>query len=144
MYCKNCGKEVDSNAAVCVSCGTLVGQGNNFCGNCGADLVPGAAVCMSCGYAVQQSAIVSADAKSKMAAGLLGIFLGGYGVHNFYLGYTVKAIIQLSITILGILTSCIYIGFLLIPAASIWGLVEGILILTGSIKVDGKGNPLRE
>ena len=26
--------------------------------------------------------------KSKMAAGLLGIFLGTFGVHNFYLGYT--------------------------------------------------------
>lgn len=27
------------------------------------------------------------NAKSKMAAGLLGIFLGSFGVHNFYLGY---------------------------------------------------------
>lgn len=26
--------------------------------------------------------------KSKIAAGLLGIFLGGLGIHKFYLGYT--------------------------------------------------------
>lgn len=31
------------------------------------------------------------DQKSKMAAGLLGIFLGGLGIHNFYLGYTGKS-----------------------------------------------------
>ena len=33
--------------------------------------------------------------KSKIAAGLLGIFLGSFGVHNFYLGYTGKAVAQL-------------------------------------------------
>lgn len=43
------------------------------------------------------------NAKSKMAAGLLGIFLGSFGVHNFYLGYTTKAVIQLVCTIVGIL-----------------------------------------
>ena len=30
--------------------------------------------------------------KSKIVAGLLGLFLGGLGVHNFYLGYTGKAV----------------------------------------------------
>ena len=34
---------------------------------------------------------VGTPLKSKMAAGLLGIFLGAFGVHNFYLGYTTKA-----------------------------------------------------
>lgn len=136
MYCKNCGNAVDSNAAVCVSCGTPVGQGNKFCGNCGTELSPGAAVCMSCGYAVQQNVIASSDAKSKMAAGLLGIFLGAFGVHNFYLGYKGKALAQLLISVL----SC---GFLAV-ASEIWGLIEGIMILTGSINTDANGNPLRD
>ena len=35
------------------------------------------------------------EKKSKIGAGLLGIFLGGFGVHNFYLGYKDKAIAQL-------------------------------------------------
>ena len=39
--------------------------------------------------------------KSKIAAGLLGIFLGSLGIHNFYLGYTKKAILQLCLTIGG-------------------------------------------
>ena len=72
--------------------------------------------------------------KSKIAAGLLGIFLGSFGVHNFYLGYTGKAIAQLLITLL----TCGFGAFI----SSIWGFIEGILILTGSINVDGNGNPL--
>ena len=74
--------------------------------------------------------------KSKMAAGLLGIFLGSLGVHNFYLGYTGKAVAQLLITLL----TC---GFGSV-ISGIWGLIEGIMILTGSIKVDGKNVPLAE
>jgi TM2 domain-containing membrane protein YozV len=70
--------------------------------------------------------------KSKIAAGLLGIFLGGLGVHNFYLGYTQKGIIQL---VLGICTCGL---------SSIWGLIEGIMILTGSINTDAQGRPLRD
>lgn len=76
------------------------------------------------------------EQKSKMAAGLLGIFLGSLGIHNFYLGYTGKALAQLLISLL----TC---GF---GAAitGIWGLIEGIMILTGSIAVDGKGVPLKD
>lgn len=76
------------------------------------------------------------NAKSKIAAGLLGIFLGAFGVHNFYLGYTGKAVAQLLITVL----SCGILSW----ASAIWGLVEGIMILTGSTTVDGKGNPLAD
>lgn len=81
--------------------------------------------------------LVPADQrKSKVAAGVLGILLGFLGVHNFYLGYTGKAIAQLLITLL----SC----FILSWASWIWGLVEGILILTGSMAVDGQGVPLKD
>ncbi len=59
--------------------------------------------------------------KSKIVAGILGILLGVFGVHNFYLGNTGKAVAQLLITVLSA-------GFLSWVSA-IWGLVEGILIL---------------
>lgn len=72
--------------------------------------------------------------KSKLAAGLLGILVGAFGVHNFYLGYTGKAVAQLLITVL----TC---GFGAV-ISSIWGLIEGILILTGSINTDAQGRPL--
>ncbi len=71
-----------------------------------------------------------------MAAGLLGIFLGAFGVHNFYLGYTGRAVAQLLISVL----SC---GTLAV-VSEIWGLIEGIMILCGNINTDGQGNPLGE
>ena len=46
--------------------------------------------------------------------------------------------------VVGIVTSCIVIGVIPMMAASIWGLVEGIMILTGSINKDAKGNPLTD
>ena len=77
--------------------------------------------------------------KSKVAAGLLAIFLGWLGVHNFYLGYTSKAVGQLLLTLIG------WIACGLGPfAAWVWGLIEGIMLLTGSIAVDADGNKLVE
>ena len=135
MFCRNCGNPMDPNAAVCVKCGVPVGSGVNFCPNCGNPTDPSAAVCVKCGVALARP-VPQGEQKSKLAAGLLGIFLGSLGIHNIYLGYTVKAVIQLVITIV----TC---GFGAI-VSSIWGLIEGILILTGRIAVDGKGVPLKE
>ncbi len=132
MFCKNCGNQIDANAAICVKCGFAKGTGNNYCSNCGAQVTPGAVVCMNCGFSLTNSPVVNpAEQKSKLTAGLLGIFLGGFGVHNFSLGYTGKAIAQI------VLSFCFGIG-------AIWGLIEGIMILTGSINKDAKGVPLKD
>ena len=101
--------------------------------------------------------------KSRLIAGLLGIFLGSYGVHNFYLGYTRKAIIQVSLSVgslilaiflymLAAILSVIVIGIFIFPIAFlinmipvgiwVWGLVEGIMIFSGNINKDANGNPL--
>ena len=103
--------------------------------------------------------------KSKLAAGLLGVFLGSFGVHNFYLGYTEKGVAQVSLffgsIVLSVilwalagLLSIVLVGFLLMPIAFlmdfvpfaiwVWGLIEGIMILCGNIKTDAKGNPLTD
>ena len=107
-FCSNCGKELNENQDVCLNCGVSIKRNNQPNNN--------------------------PNAKSKIAAGLLGIFLGTFGVHNFYLGYTGKAVAQLLITIL----SC----FTLSVVSAIWGLIEGIMILTGSITTDANGNQL--
>ncbi|MFP5236666.1 MAG: NINE protein [Acidobacteriota bacterium] len=39
------------------------------------------------------------EARSRTAFTLLGIFLGSFGAHSFYAGYTRKAVIQLLLTI---------------------------------------------
>lgn len=88
---------------------------------------------------VESTETKSTEGKSKMAAGLLGIFLGSFGVHNFYLGNTGKAIGQLLLTLIG------WIACGMGPlAAWVWGLVEGIMILTGKIDTDADGNPLTD
>ena len=104
---------------------------------------PGAAP----GQMPYQAGVGYYDQKSKVAAGLLGIFLGTLGVHNFYLGYTNKAIGQLVGTIVGFVLSIIVIGIFIVLGIQIWALVEGILILCaqpGSQPwgVDARGIPL--
>jgi TM2 domain-containing membrane protein YozV len=69
--------------------------------------------------------------KSKLTAGLLGIFLGGFGVGRFYLGYTNIGVLQLVVSVV----TC---GF-----GSIWGFIDGIIILIGNVP-DPKGRPLRD
>lgn len=65
------------------------------------------------------------QSKSKVAAGLLAIFLGGLGIHKFYLGYTTQGIILLLVSLLGML--------LLGPViAIVISLIEGIIYLTRS------------
>ncbi len=136
MYCKNCGNQVATDSAVCLNCGVAAGAGTNFCPNCGAQTMQGAAVCTSCGVALGVAPINNVQRKSKLAAGLLGILLGYLGVHNFYLGNTGKGVAQLLITVLTCGAGSIVSG--------IWGLVEGIQILTGSINTDANGVPLGE
>lgn len=93
---------------------------------------PAATVCLNCGHAIEVKPNVDpALQKSKLVAGLLGILLGGLGVHNFYLGFTGKGVAQI------LLSFCFGVGY-------IWGLIEGIMILLGKIDKDAKGIPLKD
>ncbi|ATL71747.1 hypothetical protein CRH09_13255 [Nocardia terpenica] len=69
--------------------------------------------------------------KSKLAAGLLQIFLGFFGVGRFYLGYTGLGVAQLVVSIL----TC--------GVGHIWGLIDGIMILAGKVR-DPDGRPLQD
>lgn len=96
-----------------------------FCPNCGAELDENSDVCLKCGKIIKNK-----KGKSKLAAGLLGIFLGAWGIHNFYLGFEKKGILQIVVTII----TC--------GIGGVWGFIEGILILAGSINEDADGNLL--
>ena len=45
MFCKNCGNQMDPNAAVCVKCGVSKGMGFQFCPNCGKPTIPSFITC---------------------------------------------------------------------------------------------------
>ena len=108
-------------AKYCINCGTQMDDNQQFCPSCGAQ---------------QNIASVATptqpkpQGKSKIVAGLLGIFLGSLGIHNFYLGNTGRAIAQIIVTIF----TC--------SLGGLWGVIEGILILCGNINTDADGNPL--
>jgi len=75
--------------------------------------------------------------KSRVGAGVLGILLGAFGVHNFYLGRTGVGVLQLLLTVLSL--------GVLSPVTWVWSVIEGILILVGSpsFATDRRGIPLR-
>ena len=129
MYCGNCGMMLPYGAPSCPNCGMAAGYGTNYCRNCGMALNHGSSYCSACGSNVGGN--ISVGGKSRLVAGLLGIFLGGLGIHNFYLGYTRRGVAQ-------ILLSVFTAGL-----GSLWGFIEGVLILIGNYRqTDANGRYL--
>ena len=66
--------------------------------------------------------------RDHIAAGLLAIFLGMFGVHKFYLGYNRTAFIMMAVSIIG---SIVTLG---LAGAVIWliAIIEGIIYLSKS------------
>jgi len=98
MFCSNCGTQISGS----------------FCPNCGA----AKGTEPTGGYAAPQhpTAAPSASSKSRVTAGVLGILLGGLGIHKFYMGKIGAGVVY------------ILLCWTYIPA--IVGLVEGIIYLT--------------
>lgn len=103
----------------------------------GRELLPHAAA-----YGQMNPALVRP--KSHAAAALLAFFLGSLGVHNFYLGYNSRGVIQLVMWLLSLLTVVVFIGFLGFMVVGIWAFIEFLLILfrSGSYGYDSRGIPL--
>ncbi|APT84671.1 hypothetical protein CAQU_05855 [Corynebacterium aquilae DSM 44791] len=84
------------------------------------------------------------ERKSKLIAVLLAFFLGSFGVHDFYAGYTMRGLIKLGLTTLSILTFGV-LGILFGPVLTVWIIVDIIMILIGGgwYSTDSKGNPFQ-
>lgn len=97
FYCSHCRQNIppaavelamrgdDAGAkalvASAVAGGAAQAHATAFCRTCGASILAAAEICPKCG--VRQKA---ASTKSRITAGILALFLGGLGVHKFYLG----------------------------------------------------------
>ena len=105
----------------CTKCGAMNDDLAQYCSNCQSVLSPVG------GYQPMQSVNQGAltdwtqmGADKRIVAGILGILVGGLGIHKFMLGYTTEGIIQIVISVV----TC--------GAGSIIGLIEGIIYLTKS------------
>lgn len=89
---------------------------------------------LSATWQMSDSAPAGWQPKQKMVAGILGILLGSWGIHSFYMGNTKKGIIQIVVTIV----TC--------GIGGLWGFIEGIMILIGNenTRTDAYGFPLTE
>jgi len=136
VNCPNCGGTVPPNTNRCIKCGSFIEQQQ--------PVQPVQVIQPLVQQPPQEIAVtqdnlpVGPPVKSKVAAGLLGIFLGGLGIHRYYLGYAGIGTIMLLMTLVFSWLTC---GATAI-GAGVWGLIEGILILSGVMDVDAKGRPL--
>lgn len=122
MICNKCGERVPDESRYCMYCGGRVnkiqyyGDDNNT----------------SLKSYYTDIDVGSSDPKSRTTAGLLGVFLGAFGIHRFYLGYTGIGIAQIVVSLI----TCIIGG-------AIWGFIEGLCILCDTaITTDSEGNDL--
>ena len=96
-----------------------------FCNHCGAEINDEAVVCVKCGCSVTPPRKNPADKSSKdwIVTLLLCSFLGGFGVHRFYVGKVGTGILQL----------------ITLGACGVWTLVDFIMIALGNFTdPDGK------
>ena len=123
-HCISCGEEISADAEVCPNCGVnqtrvpeSAGPGRTadekYCTNCGAVIHREAEMCPECG--TTQTVGVPGE-KDKLAAALIAIFLGGLGIHKFYLGDNRMGVI--------------YLCFFWTGIPAVLGLIEGIIYLT--------------
>ncbi len=138
MYCSQCGQKLNDGDLYCSRCGYPVKPQSRYCQNCGAKIEGYVDRCPVCGYfCVNKEKNRNTSSKSRLVVGLIALFLGELGIHNFYLGYTSKALAQLILCLAGFLTCGITS-----VVAMIWSLIDAISIFVGKINEDSDGNPL--
>jgi TM2 domain-containing membrane protein YozV len=130
INCPKCGALNEDTAAVCYHCQSPLSAQGGYQPQTGYQ--PQSSYTAQDSYQPIQPSYAAPPARSwqemgadkKIAAGICGILLGGFGVHKFILGYQTEGLIMLLITVL----TCGFAGFI----TGVIGLVEGIIYLTKS------------
>lgn len=126
MKCKACGQELSPEARICPICKTEQGMNLEKTEMTHEQIEMIHEETNSCpskrGYPYSP--------RSRVVAGLLQIFLGGFGLGRFYLGYNKMALGQL-------------FTFPIFFIGGIWAFIDGVLILCGQVTEDANGIPLK-
>jgi TM2 domain-containing membrane protein YozV len=93
---------------------------SKFCSACGNSVVATATICPRCGSLIAGSGMQGQV--SRLVYILLAIFLGGFGIHNFYAGRVGIGVTQLLITL-------ICVPFLIMLSAITMGLLSPLLVI---------------
>lgn len=80
---------------------------------------------------------------SRVVAALLAFFLGGLGIHNFYLGHTKNGLFQLLLNVIGWATLVFGIGLIFLLALFVWVMIDFFMIICNSDYRDADGYPLQ-
>lgn len=130
MKCEYCDNPVPIGITRCPSCGATVPalEGSSVGGAAIGGVSPTVPVQIPGAYVIPDAQMNSLRGKNKWVYILLGLFLGEFGIHNFYTGYIGRGIVKLLITILSFGYLC-WISW-------IWAIVE---ICT--VRIDSRGVP---
>jgi len=129
VFCTKCGAQNDDSSPQCVQCQATL----PVIGSRPTDYQPDYQSPFQTGYEpIQPPAPMygqgsnldwqNRGADKKIVAGILGIVVGGFGIHKFILGYQREGLIMLLVSVL----SC----GMLAGVMHVIGIVEGIIYLT--------------
>ncbi len=80
--------------------------------------------------------------KSAVAAGVLQLFFGFFGIGRFYIGSNTIGALQLGLGLFGFFFSWALVGLPFLFGVGVWALIDAIMIFTGSVP-DNYGRKLR-
>lgn len=83
--------------------------------------------------------------KSRAVAALLAFFLGGLGIHQFYVGNVALGTARIGFFLLSLLTALFGVGIFLAVCNIVWSIIDIILVLAraGYMATDKRGVPLK-